>query len=142
MVGEHISNGYFYHRNIYSLLNPGGMAFHCFSTLYSIPFLINRLIPETFSEKLIDLFTSRDKYKHGKFKAYYSWCRGPSKRMINKFENIGYDIIEYIGYFGHNYYKKIPILNRLERMKTMFLVRNHISFLTAYAHIIIKKGNI
>jgi len=139
MVGEHISNGYFYHRNIFSLLNPGGIAFHCFSTLYSLPFLINRLLPEALSEVLLKIFAPRDEHKHGKFKAYYSWCRGPSAKMIKRFQEIGYNILEYIGYYGHNYYKNIPVLNELEKYKTEFLIGKQISSLTSYAHIILKR---
>jgi hypothetical protein len=139
MVSEHISNGYYYHRNIFSLLNSGGIAFHCFSTLYSFPFLINRLFPETLSDILLKIFAPRDKHKHGKFKAYYSWCRGPSEKMIKKFEAIGYSVIEYCGYYGHNYYNKIPVLNKLEKNKAKYLIKIKISYLTSYAHIILRK---
>ena len=139
MVNEHISNGYYFHRNIFTLLNSGGMVFHCFSTLYTIPFLINRIFPETISDILLKIFAPRDKYKHGKFKAYYSWCRGPSEIMIKKYKEIGYDILEYCGYFGHNYYNKIPVLNKLEYYKTKYLTKRKISWLTSYAHILLKK---
>jgi hypothetical protein len=139
MVGEHISNGYYYHRNIFSLLTSGGIAFHCFSTLYSFPFLINRLFPETLSDTLLKIFAPRNKHQYGKFKAYYSWCRGPSENMINKYQGIGYKVLEYCGYYGHNYYKKIPALNKLENKKAKYLIKRKIPFLTSYAHILLKK---
>jgi 2-polyprenyl-3-methyl-5-hydroxy-6-metoxy-1,4-benzoquinol methylase len=139
MVGEHIQNGSYFHQNIYSLLNSGGIAFHCFSTLYSLPFLINRLFPETVSDALLKMFAPRDKHKHGKFRAYYSWCRGPSVKMIERYEKIGYNIVEYIGYYGHNYYRNISLLNELEKIKTKMLIKNKITYLTSYAHIILKK---
>jgi hypothetical protein len=139
MVGEHIQNGDYFHQNIYSLLNPGGIAFHCFSTLYSFPFLINFLFPETVSDMLLNLFASRDKAKHGKFKAYYSWCRGPSDKMIERYESIGYDVVEYVGYYGHHYYEKIFLLNELEKIKTKILLKKKLPYLTSYAYVILKK---
>jgi len=139
MVGEHISNGYYYHKNIFTLLNSGGIAFHCFSTLFATPFLINRIFPETLSDTLLKIFAPRDKHKHGKFKAYYSWCRGPSKNMIKKYEGIGYNVLAYCGYYGHNYYKKIPMLNKLENSKARYLIKMKISCLTSYSHILLKK---
>ena len=77
MVGEHISNGGMFHKNIYNLLKPDGMSVHCFSTLYAFPFLLNRCLPEKLADILLGKFAPRDEEKHGKFKAYYSWSRGP-----------------------------------------------------------------
>jgi hypothetical protein len=139
MVGEHISDGEIFHENIYKLLNPDGLSVHCFSTLYSLPFILNRFIPESLSEILLGKFAPRDEEKHGKFKAYYSWSRGPSKKMIERFKEIGYEIIEYHGYFGHNYYKKIISLNKLEQLKAKWLVKHPIPQLTSYATVILKK---
>jgi hypothetical protein len=139
MVGEHISDGEIFHENIYKLLNPDGLSVHCFSTLYSLPFILNRFIPESLSEILLGKFAPRDEKKHGKFKAYYSWSRGPSKKMIERFKEIGYEIIEYHGYFGHNYYKKIISLNKLEQLKAKWLVKHPIPQLTSYATAILKK---
>ncbi len=139
MVGEHIEYGEYFHRNIYSLLNSGGLAVHCFSTLYAFPFLINRILPEFLSDMLLKIFAPRDKFKHGKFKAYYSWCRGPSVKMIKRYENIGYSVEEYIGYYGHSYYQKIPLLNAFEKNKTQLLIKMKIPYLTSYVHFILRK---
>ena len=53
MVGEHISDGETFHKNVYSILNKGGLSFHCFSTLYSFPFIINRFLPDKLSDLLL-----------------------------------------------------------------------------------------
>jgi len=52
MLAEHVKDGELLHRNVYSLLNPGGFAVHFFPTLYAVPFLVNRLLPETLSALL------------------------------------------------------------------------------------------
>ncbi len=117
MVGEHISDANTFHQNVFKILNKGGLSFHCFSTLYAFPFLINKIIPNKLSDVVLDKIAPRDKHQHGKFNAYYDWSRGPSPQMIKRFENIGYEVLEYVGYFGHNYYNKIPILNKIEEVK-------------------------
>ena len=103
MVGEHISDGKVFHQNIYKLLNHDGLSVHCYSTLYSLPFLLNKFLPEGVSDLLLRKYAARDEDKHEKFKAYYSWSRGPSKKMVKRFMNIGYEIVEYKGFFGHDY---------------------------------------
>lgn len=141
MVGEHINNGEIFHNNIYKVLNKGGVSFHCFSTLYALPFIFNRFLPDRISDLLLAKIAPRDTFQHGKFKAHYDWCRGPSTKMISRFENIGFEIAEYVGYFGHNYYKKIPLLNKIEILKSELLKKYPVPFLTSYAHIVLKKAS-
>jgi 2-polyprenyl-3-methyl-5-hydroxy-6-metoxy-1,4-benzoquinol methylase len=90
MLAEHVVQGQQFHQNIYAMLAPGGIALHFFPTLYALPFLINRSIPEKLANFLLSLFVGRDHYQHSKFPAYYSWCRGPSHRQIQNFEKLGY----------------------------------------------------
>ncbi len=140
MVGEHIPDAKIFHQNVFNILNDGGFSFHCFSTLYALPFLVNKLLPDKLSDLVLARLAPRDKHQHGKFKAHYDWCRGPSKIMISRFKNIGYEIIEYVGYFGHNYYKKFPFLHKLEQMKSGALKKLPLSYLTSYTHLILKKS--
>lgn len=141
MVGEHIKDAKTLHENVYNNLITGGISFHCFSTLYALPFVVNRILPESLSDFILSIVAPRDNDKHGKFKAHYSWSRGPSKKMIDNFEQVGYEVIEYIGYFGHGYYYKIPVLNKIEMLKSKILQKLEIPALTAYAHIILQKPN-
>ena len=78
MVNEHVADGERYYRNIFDVLRPGGVTAHCFSTLYALPFVANRLLPENLTSRLLDLFNPRDRYQQDKFPAHYSWSRGPS----------------------------------------------------------------
>jgi 2-polyprenyl-3-methyl-5-hydroxy-6-metoxy-1,4-benzoquinol methylase len=142
MVNEHIKNGKVYYSNIFQVLKKGGITIHCFSTLFCLPFLINRITPEFISDKLLNFVSPReDNHLHGKFTAYYSWSRGPTKSMIKQFQNIGYNIIEYVGFFGHNYYlNRFPLLHTLEEIKSNFLYSQmRIPHLTSYAYVILQK---
>jgi len=84
MVNEHVADGERYYRNIFDVLRPGGVTAHCFSTLYALPFVVNRLLPERLASRLLDTLRPRDRYQQDKFPAHYSWSRGPSARTIER----------------------------------------------------------
>ena len=140
MVNEHISDGERYHRNILSLLRHGGRAVHCSASLFTLPLLANKLIPGAVADKLLDLFAPRNRHQHDRFTAYYGWCRGPTQTMIGKFQSIGYKVLSYDGYFGHEYYReKLPALHVLESMKSAFLVKHPNPHLCSYVTIVLER---
>jgi SAM-dependent methyltransferase len=140
MVNEHVRDGRRYFENIHRLLKPGGITAHWFSTLYSLPFIANRVMPEVLGELLLQVFAPRDKDKKGKFTAYYSWSRGPCRRMQKRFESLGYEVLRYNGYYGHSYYQlRLPWLHLLEMRKAAWLAAHPIASLTSYAHIVLRK---
>lgn len=140
MVGEHVSDGFQYHKNIYKLLRPGGISAHCFSTLWALPFIANRMLPESAGGILQSTFGPRDQYRSAKFKAYYSWSRGPSRMMVKRFEQLGFEIIRYTGYFGHRYYaERLPWLHELEMLKTRVLLKHPFPQLCSYATLVLRK---
>jgi SAM-dependent methyltransferase len=140
MVNEHVADGRRYYENVYSLLMPGGLTLHCYSTLYALPFLINRVLPERLSDRLLDSFNPRDRDQHAKFRAHYSWSRGPTRRMIERFDSIGFDVLEYRGYFGHGYYtRRLPVLQRVEDVKARWLCRHPVASLTSYSMVLLRR---
>ncbi len=141
MVNEHVADGERYYRNIFTVLRPGGVTAHCFSTLYALPFVANRVLPERFASRVLDTVNPRDRYQHDKFRAYYSWSRGPSRLMIERLSRLGYEVLEYRGYFGHGYYDhpaQRPV-RALEEAKTRWLCRHPIPILTSYAVVVLRK---
>ncbi|HVV37157.1 MAG TPA: methyltransferase domain-containing protein [Acidimicrobiales bacterium] len=140
MVNEHVADGATYYGNIFRALRPGGLTVHCFSTLYAFPFVVNRLLPESVSHVVLDKTKPRDEEHHGKFKAYYSWSRGPTPRNIANFERLGFVVERYNGYFGHGYYGlRAPWLQSLERAKSRFLAKHPNPYLTAYAMVQLRR---
>ena len=141
MVNEHVADGERYYRNIWRCC-VGGLTAHCFSTLYALPFVVNRLVPERLGSRLLDVFNPRpDRYQQDKFPAHYSWSRGPTRRMIGRLTGLGYEIVEYRGFFGHPYYER-PLLRpvrALEEAKAASLCRHPIPALTSYAVVILRK---
>ena len=139
MLAEHITDAEQFNKNVLSCLAENGLALHYFPTLYTIPFLVNYLVPDKFSNALVNIFDPRDMYQQNKFPAYYRWCRGPTRRQIQKFNDIGYDVVEYNGFFGHGYYNKIKPLKKLHEVKTRYLLKHPNPLLTNFAYVILRK---
>lgn len=141
MLAEHVNNGRAFHENVLKLLRPGGMAFHFFPTLYAPPFIANRLLPERLADWLLHLLSPRDRYQLGKFPAYYSWCRGPTRIHLRRLETLGYEIYRYGGFFGHEpYYARIPIVRTLHRLFVKFLLKHPTPWLTSFAYMVVRKA--
>ncbi len=140
MLCEHVRDARRFHQNVLRLLSPKGIAFHFFPTLFSPPFVLNRLLPEKISQELLDTFRPRDGRKQGKFPAYYAWCRGPTRFQIARLQALGYEIVAYRGFFGHTYYSKIPLLGTLARRLGDFLVAHPLPHLTSYAYLVMRRA--
>lgn len=139
MVMEHVKNSEQFHRNVFSILKEGGIAVHFFPTLYSIPFVVNRLLSDRVGELLLNRIDPRDSYQYEKFPAYYSWCRGPSTSKVRRYRELGFHVTQYVGLFGHGYYKKVPLLNSLNQAASRFLVKHPVPWLTSYAYLVLRK---
>jgi SAM-dependent methyltransferase len=140
MVAEHIKNPVKFHRNVNRLLMPNGTAFHFFATLYSLPFVVNRFLPKGISYDLLQLLRPDLAKERPKFRAYYRWCRGPTRRQIAKFADIGYDVEEYVGFFGHNYYAKARPIQHFENVIARTLVKHPVPFVTSFAYVVLRKN--
>lgn len=142
MLAEHVRDGEMFHRNMFRLLRPGGVAFHFFPTLYAPPYVLNLLLPERVTERIVHLFQSgREKSgRLGKFPAYYRWCRGPTSRQLARLESVGFRIERYTGFFGHpGYYKKLRVIERIHRAMAAWLQRHPSPWLTSFAYAVLVK---
>jgi 2-polyprenyl-3-methyl-5-hydroxy-6-metoxy-1,4-benzoquinol methylase len=140
MLLEHIRDAEQFHKNMLDLLKSKGLSVHFFPTLYTLPFFVNMLLPEKLAEILLYFFSPRDRHQHAKFPAYYRWCRGPTEAQIGKYRRLGYEVVEYAGFFGHGYYGKIVSLQKLHEIKTEYLLQKPNPLLTSYAYIVLKKA--
>ena len=137
-LAEHVPDGPAMHDNVFKVLKPGGTAFHLIPTLYSSPFVINKLMPETLSSKLLAMFTPRRDISP-KFPAHYSACHGDTGRMRKMFENIGYSKVEIRNFFGHFYYEKMPVIREVEDLLSGLAAKNDWSWYSSYAYITAHK---
>jgi len=140
-TAEHIPDPERFHANVRSLLRPGGYAVHAFPTLYEPAFVLNRLLPERLLEPLLRRVQPGREAEgaHGKFPAYYRWCRGPTQRQLARLHALGYEIVEYTGYFGHGYFGPVKPLDRAEQWLSDLLVRHPLPALTSYALVVLQR---
>jgi 2-polyprenyl-3-methyl-5-hydroxy-6-metoxy-1,4-benzoquinol methylase len=134
-VLEHVGNAHRAHANVFALLKPGGIAVHFFPTLFALPFVVNKLVPESLSVRML----SKERQAKGKFPAYYRWCVGPTEWAIRRLERVGYEVLEYAGFFGHGYYDGRPALRRMHGKVRGFLLKHPIACCTSFAWVILRK---
>jgi hypothetical protein len=141
-LAEHVEDPVGFHSTVRDALAPGGFALHTFPTLYEPAFVLNRLIPERIAEPLL-LRIQADRVpegSHGKFRAYYRWCRGPTRRQVHRFEALGFEVVEYVGYFGHGYLSRLPPVDRAWQRLAHALVRRPVPALTSYATVLLRRS--
>ena len=144
MLAEHVHSPRIFHHNIRELLSPNGRAFHFFATMFCPVYLLNRLLPRALTERLV-LWSAPDRTKDGdndSFPAYYRWCYGPVNWQVRRFEELGYDVEIYNGFFGHGYYNKIPVIRDGHRWLTNRLLRHPNPYFTTVAYLVLRKGTV
>ncbi|HEY2722660.1 MAG TPA: class I SAM-dependent methyltransferase [Chitinophagaceae bacterium] len=140
LTAEHIKDIQSFYRNVFKLLKPGGSAYFFFACVTTLPTFLNYILPEFISKAILLVFQPfRKNEKHGKFTAYYKWCVGPTRKNIRRFESLRFEIAVYTGYFGHSYYQRIGLLNRLEKIKTNFLLKHPNPNFCSYSHLLLGK---
>lgn len=137
-LAEHVADGEAMHRNVYQVLRDGGVAFHLIPTLYAVPFVINKFLPERLTSWVLAKFAPR-RAINPKFPAYYSWCYGNPDKMVRKLAEIGYSKVEVRNFYGHFYYEKIPVLRSMHRWFSNLAARNEWTRLSSYAYIKAEK---
>jgi SAM-dependent methyltransferase len=140
MLAEHVRDARVFHTNVHRLLRPGGHAIHFFPTLWTLPFVVNRFVPESLASRLFRAArTGRDPWREGKFPAYYRMCRGPTPRQLRGLTNLGFEVLDYYSFFGHAYYVRLPILQALQERWARALVRRPVPHLTSYAIVVLGR---
>lgn len=133
-LAEHVADGEAMHRNVYQVLRDGGAAFHLIPTLYAVPFVINKLLPERLTSWVLKVFAPR-RAINPKFPAYYSMCYGDPAKMVRKLSEIGFSKVEVRNFYGHFYYEKIPVLRGVHRWFSALAARREWTALSTYAYI-------
>lgn len=134
-LAEHVRDGAAMHRNVFSMLRPGGMAVHVFPTLYYPAFAANKVLPEQLSAGLV----RRLAHHPTKFPARYSWCFGPTRSMYERFGAIGYEVLEYRPFYGTYYLDKVPGLRSIEAAASRWAASRRSPHLTSFARLQLRK---
>lgn len=141
-TAEHVPRGRRFHQQIHHLLRPGGTAVHLFPTLYSPVFVVNRVLPHSLSAVVVPHVDKSGRHRggaHESFRPYYSWCRGPTRRQLDRLANVGFTVRRYIGFFGHPYYARARPISLVHERLSWWLVRHPVSSLTSYALVVLER---
>ncbi len=139
MVMEHVGDYQQAYLNLYSILRPGGIAIAFHPVLFSLPFVINRLIPEAVSERLLQaFFPNRTDNGTPKFPALYSGCR-ISNSVRDRIRAIGFSGVWQVPFYWHNYYAKIPIIRSMHEVFTEIVKNMGLTFFASFAFTIVRK---
>lgn len=122
MLLEHLLHPKAFHEACYKILKDNGKAVHFFATKYSPASVVNLILPEQWSRKLLYAFQNRKWETQGKFPAYYKWCIGPTKKQANRFVSLGFYIEGYYGYLGSGYLNSIKVLNLCEKIYNRVII--------------------
>lgn len=139
MVFEHVKDPAQAYRNIARLLSPGGVVLNFVPTLFALPFVINRMLPDGITSRVLRIaFPRRNQHAIPKFPAYYAWCRamrGTAKRV----EECGFAESVVVPFYGHRYYSRIPVLKTFERWFARLAERRGWRAAASYAYIIARR---
>jgi SAM-dependent methyltransferase len=140
MVFEHVKDVEQAWKNVYQLLVPGGVAIAFYPTLYALPFLVNKVIPESVSSKIVDvLYGFRKGRDMLKFPAYYDHCYGDAKRVEPMLQKIGFSDTAVLPFYGHDYFKNLPVLREIDNAIHDLARRKNLATLSSYAYAVVRK---
>jgi len=105
--------------------------------------LANRLLGERASRRLVDVLQPGFRLQAGrlgKFRAYYRWCEGPTARQHRRFASMGFEVIDYVVFVGHEYYKRFPVIQRATDGISHLTVRLRQPIFSTYAVVVLRRS--
>lgn len=141
-VAEHVEDPAAFHTNVRLALRPGGFAAHFFPTLPSPPYVVNRAFDGRGSHRLVELLQPGSRHPHdrfGKFRAYYRWCEGPTRRQHRRYASIGFEVVDYTVFVGHRYWERFPALQRAADAVSRQAIRLRRPALATYAVVVLRR---
>jgi SAM-dependent methyltransferase len=142
-VFEHIRDNRQSYANVAALLRPGGYCLNFHPLLFTVPFLLNRAMPDAASRRLLSfLFPSRnDSGGTPKFPAYYDRC-AITRRSQQMIEQCGFGYVEFFPFFGHEYFKRFPGIRELGAAFHDLVERRNVRLLASLAYVVARKGSV
>jgi SAM-dependent methyltransferase len=140
MVFEHVEDGERAWRNVHQLLAPRGVAIAFLPTLFALPFVLNKILPDGVAEQLIKLVNrERNDETSPVFPARYSKSYTIERWLRPMFSRIGYRDLLVVPFYGHAYYRRFPIVRDVHAQFTKLARANDWRLFSSYAYIVARK---
>jgi SAM-dependent methyltransferase len=140
MVFEHVADGQRAWSNLYQLLAPGGVALAFVPTLYALPFVINRLLPDDVAARIVKLiYPHRTDDEDPVFPARYSWTYASDRKMKPMLQAIGYREVVILPFYGHGYFDRFPVVRDIHAQFTALARKHDWRTVASYAYIAARK---
>jgi SAM-dependent methyltransferase len=127
-VLEHVDSVDLSMESTHKLLADGGVALHYFPTLYSSPFVINKVIPFRLTKPIVDRIR---RPQITRFPAVYRGTRST--------ERLGFREVAVHRFYGHNYYDRIPVLRTIDRWLSVRARSRGWYWYSSYAFVVLVK---
>ena len=138
-VIEHLTDTATAYRNIHAMLRPGGVMFHFYPTLYALPFVVNRVLPEAAADRVLRVVRPRDRDQSPKFPASYRMCRS-TMRVESAVRGLGFSDVSIKPFYTHAYYRRIPMIHQVHLRAAGLYERLDWRALSSYAVLVARKG--
>lgn len=139
MVFEHIIDNEKSYKRIYQLLKNNGLCINFYPTLFSTPFILNKLLPDWLAYCVLwCFFPGARRGRHTKFPAYYSLCRA-SRAVESRIQAVGFSKVMIFPIYGHGYYQRIPIIHKMQMMFANLCKKKDIRFFSSYCFTVVIK---
>lgn len=139
-VLEHVADGRQAWRNMCAMLKSGGVALAFVPTLYSLPFVLNRLLPDELARWIVRaLYRHRTDADDPIFPARYSWTFASEAKMRPMLEAAGFSEALILPFYGHGYFERFPLVRSMHRSITELARRNDWRLIASYAYIVARK---
>jgi SAM-dependent methyltransferase len=139
MVLEHVEDGRRAWQNQYALLSEGGVVLNFIPVLYDPAFVLNSILPEAFSRRVLHLFKPhRSDDGEPKFQAHYSNCYCDD-RLSAMLRDIGFREVVVAPFYGTTYFQKIPVISSAYAAFTKAMAKRDIRKFAAFCFVIARK---
>jgi SAM-dependent methyltransferase len=140
MVVEHVRNAPRAWKNMRNLLAPGGVALAFHPTLYAPPFVINWLMPESLTARVLRFFFPfRHAGDYPKFPARYEMCFTIPSKVEPVLRECGYSQVLIAPFWRHGYFRHIPLLREMDAALSHWAEKKDWRALTSYAYTLARR---
>ena len=140
MVFEHVKGAPKAWTNARALLAPGGVAMAFHPVLYAPPFVVNWLMPETLTARVLRyFFPDRHDGDYPKFPARYEMCFAMPSKVAPILADCGFSETLIAPFFGHRYFRHLPGLRNADAAFSALAERNDWRAFCSYAFTLARR---